>query len=140
MVDFHLRPIELDDQERLHVERIAGMHEFLGGLDRRLVHHLHAARDDAGADDAADALAGILRGCESDQQRAGAFRLPEDAHGHLGDDAEETLRAVDDAEKVVAAGVEMPAADAHDVAVHQHDLAAKHVVRGHAVFEAVHAA
>ena len=52
MVDLGLRAVELDDQQRLDVERIAGMHEFLGGMDRGLVHHLHAAGDDAGADDA----------------------------------------------------------------------------------------
>ena len=61
VVDLGLRAVELDDQQRLDVERIAGMHEFLDRMDRRPVHHLHAARDDAGADDPADAFAGVLR-------------------------------------------------------------------------------
>ena len=72
MIDLGLRPVELDDQQRLDVERIAGMDEFLDRVDRRLVHHLHAARNDAGADDAADAFAGVLRGREADQHRARA--------------------------------------------------------------------
>ena len=35
MVDFGARAIQLDDQERLDIERIAGMDEFLGGVDGR---------------------------------------------------------------------------------------------------------
>ena len=46
-----LRAVELDDQQGLGVERIAGVDEGLGRVDRRAVHHLHPARDDAGADD-----------------------------------------------------------------------------------------
>ncbi len=61
MVDFSLRTVELDDQQRLDIERIAGVDEILGGLDGVAVHHLHAARNDAGADDGADALAGVFR-------------------------------------------------------------------------------
>jgi hypothetical protein len=56
MIDLGLWAIDLDDQQRLDVERIAGMHEFLDRMDRRLVHHLHAAGDDARADDPADAF------------------------------------------------------------------------------------
>ena len=46
-VDLDAGTVEFDDQERLDVERIAGMDEGFGGVDRRLVHHLHAARNDA---------------------------------------------------------------------------------------------
>ena len=140
VIDLGLRPVELDDQQRLDVERIAGMHELLGRVDRRPVHHLHAAGDDAGADDARDAVAGVLRAREADQHRARGLRLLQDAHGDLGDDAEQPFRAGDDAEQVVAAGVEMLAADPHHLAGHQHQLAAEHVVGGHAVFQAMHAA
>ena len=65
VVDLGLRAVELDDQQRLDVERIAGMDELLDRMDRRPVHHLHAARNDAGADDAGDAFAGILGRRES---------------------------------------------------------------------------
>ena len=67
VIDLGGRPIELDDQQRLDVERIAGVDELLGGVDRGLVHHLHAAGDDAGADDARDAFAGILGARKADQ-------------------------------------------------------------------------
>ena len=116
------------------------MDEFLGRVDRRLIHHLHAARNDARADDLADAFAGVLRGGKPDKQRARAFRLFKNAHGHLGHHAEQPFGAVDDPEEVIAAGIQMLAANAHDLTVHEHDLAAEHVVGGHAVFEAMYAA
>ena len=141
VIDLGLRPVELDDQQRLDVERIAGMHEFLGRVDRRPVHHLHAAGNDAGADDAARRS---RRRPPIDAKPISTARAVsgflQDAHGDLGDDAEQALRAGDDAEQIVAAGVEMLAADAHDLAGHQHHLAAEHVVGGHAVFQAMHAA
>ena len=64
----------------------------------------------------------------------------QDAHGDFGDHAEQAFRAGDQAEHVVALGVEMLAADADHLAGHQHDFAAEHVVGGHAVFQAMHAA
>ena len=75
MIDLGERTVQLDDQHRLDVERIAGMNEFLGGVDRRPVHHLHAGGDDAGADDARDAFAAVFRRGKADQRRAGALRL-----------------------------------------------------------------
>ena len=94
MVDLGRRAVELDDQQRLDVERITGVDEFLGRVDRRLVHHLHAARDDAGADDARDAVAGVFRRREADQHRARGLRLLQDAHGDFGDDAEQPSEPV----------------------------------------------
>ena len=140
MIDLGARPVELDDQQRLDVERIAGMNELLGGVDRGPIHHLHAAGNDAGADDAGDAFAAVLGSSKADERRPRAFRFLQDAHRHFGDDAEQPLRAGDDAEEIVAAGIEMPAAEPHNLAGHQHQLAAEHVVGGHAVFETVHAA
>ena len=140
MIDLGRGPVELDDQQRLDVERIAGVDELLGGVDRGLVHHLHAAGDDARADDARDAFAGILGARKADQHRARGLRLLQDAHRDLGDDAEQALRAGDDADQVVAAGVEMLAAEAQHLAGHQHHFEAEDVVGGHAVFQAMHAA
>ena len=140
LVDLDCGAVELDDQERLDVERIAGVDEGLGGVDRGLVHHLHAAGDDAGADDPRHAFAGGFDLGKADHQRARRLRLLQDAHGDLGDDAEQPLRARDDAHQVVAGILRRLAADAQDLAAHQHDLAAEHVVGGHAVFQAMHAA
>ena len=140
VIDLRLPAVQLDDQQRLDVERIAGMHELLDRMDRRAVHHLHAAGDDAGADDAPDAGTGIFRCRKSDQQRARGLRLLEDTDGDFGDDAEQPLRPGDDAEQIITVGIEMLAADAQDLAGDQDDLDAEHVVRGHAVFQAMHAA
>src|SRR5262249_30918499 len=49
-------------------------------------------------------------------------------------------RAVDQPEHVVAGSIEMLSADAEDLARHQHDFTAKHVVGRHTVFQAMHTA
>ena len=140
MVDLGPGTVELDDQDRFHVEGVAGMDEFLHRMDGRPVHHLDAGGNDPGPDDAADAGAGVPGVGKADQDGARAFRLLEDPHRDLGDDAEQPLGADEDPEQVIAAGIEMLAAQPDHVAVHQHDLAAEHVVRGQSVFEAVHPA
>ena len=73
------------------------MDEFLGGVDRGPVHQFHAAGNDAGADDARDAFAGILGALETDQQGARGLGFFQDAHGDFGDDAEQAFGAGDDA-------------------------------------------
>ena len=140
MIDLGARAVELDDQQRLDVERIAGVDEFLDRMDRRPVHHLHAAGDDAGADDARDAFAAVLGFVKADQRRARALRFFQDAHGDFGDDAEQPFGAGDDAEEIVAAGIQVLAAEPQHLAGHQDQFAAEQVVGGHAVFEAMHAA
>ena len=77
---------------------------------------------------------------EADQHGARGLGLRQDAHGDLGDHAEQAFGAGHQAEQVVAVGVEVLAAEADDVAVGQHQLQAQHVVGGEAVFQAVHAA
>ena len=139
-IDLDARAVEFDDQQRLDVERIAGMHEGFGGVDRGLVHHLHAARNDAGADDPRHAFAGRLDLGKADHQRPRGLRLLQDAHRDLGDDAEQAFGARDDAHQVVAGILRGLAADAQDLAGHQHNFAAQHVVGGHAVFQAMYPA
>ena len=78
MIDLDARPVEFDDQQRLAVERIPRVDKILRRVDRRPVHHLHAARNDAGADDVGDALSALLAGWKSDQQcarRLGFLRM-----------------------------------------------------------------
>ena len=53
VVDLGKGTVELDDQDRFHIERIAGMNEFLHSVDGRPVHHLDARGNDPGRDDAA---------------------------------------------------------------------------------------
>ena len=102
-IDLDAGTIEFDDQQRLDVERIAGMNEGFGGVDRRSVHHFHAARDDPGADDPRHAFAGRLDLCEADHQRPRRLRLLQDPHRDLGNDAEQAFGPRDDSHQVVAA-------------------------------------
>ena len=139
VVDLGHGPVEFDDEERFGVERIAGVRKGLGRLDRELVHHLHAGRDDAFRDHPADARGpGADRG-EAEQRRPGALGLRPDLHRDLGNDAEQALRARDHAEQVVARGVRVPAADPQHVARHRDQLDPGDVVRCHPVLEAVDA-
>ena len=140
MIDFGFRSVELDDQQRFDIQRIAGVHELLDRGDRRAIHDFHAAGNNSGTDDARDTFAGIFRRREADQHRARGFRLLQDAHGHFGDHAEKAFRAVDQTEQIVAGRVEMLAAETQHFAGYQHDLAAQYIVGGHSVFEAMHAA
>ena len=48
--------LDLDDQQRLDVERVAGLGVGLADGDRRLVHELDGDGDDARRDDGGDAL------------------------------------------------------------------------------------
>ena len=65
-----VRALDLDDQQRLDIERIAGMGERLADLDGRLVHELHGDGHDAGADDGGDARRPPAR-CESKPNSTG---------------------------------------------------------------------
>ena len=116
------------------------MDEVLGGVDGGFVHHLHAAGNDAGADDGGDAVARRLVRGEPDEEGARAFGLLQDAHGDLGDDAQKPFGAGHQPEKVVALAVQVLAAEADDLAVDEDHLQAQEVVRRQPVFQAVHAA
>ncbi len=122
MIDLDRRAVEFDNQKRLGLARIAHMDKILRRLDRGLVHHFHAARNDARRDNAGDAGSRRFAGIEGNQQRAGGFRRAEDAHGDLGHDAEHALRANDEREEIVARLVKMAPAEPDDLAGHQHHL------------------
>src|SRR5690606_36487553 len=109
-------------------------------MDGRTVHHLHASGNNADADNIRNALAGLLARGEADQQGTGRVRLSEYAHRHLGDHAEQALRAGHEPEQVVTLAVEMLSAEAYDLAIHQHHLDAEYVIGCQTVFEAMHAA
>jgi len=88
LIDLDTGTIEFDDQQRFDVERITRLDESFGGVDRRPIHHFHAAGDDAGADDPRHAFAGRLDLGEANHQGARRLRLLQDSHRDLGDDAE----------------------------------------------------
>ncbi len=140
MLDLRLRPVELADDERLRLARIAGRAEILRRVHGGSVHHLQPRGNDAVRDDRGDAGPGVLDARERHQHGTGTLRFRQDAHRHLGDDAEHALRADHDAEQIISPAVEMLAAEADDLPVRQHEFDAEDVVHGETVFEAVHAA
>ena len=122
VVDLDRRAVELDDQQALGVHRIARADIGLGALHGVLVHHLHAAGDDARGDDGGDAVGRARFGREAQQHGARRRRLAQQPHRHFGDDAQQAFGAGHQAHQVVAFGVEMLAAQPHDLAGHQHHL------------------
>ena len=135
-----LRAVQFDDQQGRAVDGIADLHERLGGADRRIVHHLQARRNDARRNDVADHRARRFHRVEPQEQRFGGFRLWQDAHGHLGDDAQQTLGPGDQPQQIITLGVHRLAAQAHHLAAHQHQFAAQQVVGGQTVLQAVNPA
>jgi hypothetical protein len=108
--------IELDDQQRLDIERIADLDEGLGGVDRGTVHHLHAAGMMPAAMTSATHWPALSTSGSRSAARGRSRASRQDAHGHFGDDAEQPFRADDDAQQIVARRIERPAADAHHLA------------------------
>ncbi len=137
--DLLLVALDLDDEQRLDVERVAGFGIGLDDRDRRPVHIFDGDGDDPRADDGGNALSGRLARGKADQHRPRRLGLRQDPQRRLGDDAELPLRADDEGEEIVALRIRIGPADLDDVAVDQHHLEAKHVVRRHAVLEAVRA-
>ena len=137
VLDLRVRALDLDDQHRLDIERVAGLGEGLADLDGRAVHVFQRHRDDAGADDRGDARARHRSRIETDQGRARALRLAQDAHRRLGDDAELALGAGDQAEQVIARRIEMRAAELDDGAIDEDHGDTEQVVGGDPVFQAM---
>ena len=134
------RALDLDDQQRLDIHRIAGLREGLADLDGGLVHELDGDGNDARADDIGDAGPRLFRTVEAEEHRARALGFGDEAHRRLRDDAELALAAANDAEQVQPPGIERLAAKLDDRAVDEHQLDAEQVVGRHAVFQAVRAA
>ncbi len=121
------------------MQRVAGMDKILCHLDRGLVHHLHAGRNDARGDDRPDRVGGAAVGGKADQGGTLGLRLGQQAHGHFGNDSQQTLRT-DQQPHHVQARLVVAAAEADHVAVQRDEFDGEDIVAGHAVFQAMHAA
>ena len=131
---------DLDDQHGFGIQRVAGVGEGLAGVDAGFVHEFEGDRNDAGGDDGVDGRTRDFGAVEGGEHGAGAFGAAEDADGDLGDQAELAFGAGDEAEPVVAGGVEVGAADGDDLTLDGDEFQAEEVVGGDAVFQAVGAA
>ena len=136
-VEADFEAVDFDDQHRLGVEREAEVKRRFDGDDDALVHHFERGRDDAGADDAADRLRGVVDRVEHGEHRAVALRIAGEPDPDFGDDGERALAADDRADQVEAGRIFGRAAEADDLALGRDDFEAEDVVDGDAVFERV---
>ena len=141
LLDLHGDAVELDEQERLGVLRVAGVVGLLGRDDRERVHHLDRGGQDPGRDDRGDGLArrvdrrGTPRGaCVT----ASGLRTMRSVISRR--DPERALGADEGAEQVGPVRVERLAAELDELAVGEHDRQPGDVVDREAVLEAVRAA
>ena len=115
---------------------------MIGLFDRRqnaLVHQFHRRGNDAGRDDLADGVAGVVHRVEDRPHRAVVLRIGRQPDPDLGDDAQRAFAADQQAGQIEAGRV-VDRAELHDRAVAQHDLDAEHVIDRHAVLERVRSA
>ena len=130
--------VDFDQQDRLGVERKAEVKRRFDGDQNALIHHLQRRGDDAGADDLADRVGGVVD--RSRTRRAcvrTAFGLRVSRTQTLVTMAKRPLAADDRAGQVEPGRIFGRAADLHDAAVGQHGLDAQHVIDGDAVLERV---
>ena len=77
---------------------------------------------------------------KADQQSLGGLRLLQNSHRHFRDDAEEVLRSGQNPKDIEAAAIQMLAAKAQDLAVHQDHFQAENIVRRQTILQAMNAA
>jgi hypothetical protein len=139
-VETRFESIDLHDEDRPGVEREPELERLLHRPKDELVEHLESTRNDAGADDVADRVGGIVDRLEDAEHRPVRFGIPRDPHPHLRDDAERPFRADDHAGQIVARHPLDRPPNLDDTPVRHHDLDAKDVVDSDAVLERVRAA
>ena len=140
ILDLAFRAFHFDDQHRLGVHRISSLREGLANLDSGLIHELDRHGDEPIGDDRRNATPCRFGGREADEDRARAFRLAQNAHGHFCHDAELAFGADDKPKQVVALRIEVVAAEFSDLAVHQNHLDFQDVIGCHAILQAMRAA
>ena len=116
------------------------MDEGFGGVNGRLVHHLHSRRDDAGRNDPGHAIASLLGRTKPQQNRARGCRFVQNAHRDLGHHPEQAFRTGHQAKKVIGVGIKVFAAKFQNFAADKHKFDAQNIVGGQPVFQAMHPA
>ena len=136
LVDLRVRALDLHNQQRLAIG-VACLGVVLDHLQHLAVHKLNGHGQHARLDDVGHAGARHLVAVKAHQHRPRAFWLAQDAQRGFGHHAHLTLGPADQPQQVIAARIQMRAADFHHRAVHLHHGHAHQVVRGHAVFQAM---
>ena len=137
LIEPGLEPVDLDQQNRLGIQRKAEMECLLDGHQDALVHHFQSGRHDASADNGANRIRGIGNRFEDAQHGAPALWIARQSDPGLGDDGQSPLAADKQAGQVEPRGVFGRAAELHDLAVGQDSLDPQHVIHRYAVLERV---
>src|SRR5580700_7947071 len=137
--DFGDGAVELDEEKGAAVG-VVGVDGGFGGLDGESVHHFDGSGEHASGNDAADGGAGFVGAREGGEEGLHAFGALDDAENHFCGDAESAFGADENAEEVVAEGVEGFSAEVDQGAVGEDDFEAEDVGGGEAVLETVGAA
>src|SRR6267378_576563 len=135
--------VEFDDQYRSGVEWKTKLISGFDGLGYELVHHFHRAGNDAGSDDIADGLAGIIDALEDAQHCLVSLRRPNEPDQDASNDAEHSFATDGGAAQIVAAGFFAPVGfgpEPDDLAIGQYHFKAEHVIGRDAKFERVRSA
>src|SRR6266704_3271580 len=107
--------VQLDEEHRARVLRIAGARALIDRADHQLVEHLERRRDDAGGDDRRDRLGRLLDGPERGEDGLHRLGHVEEPHRDRRHEAERPLGADGQAREVVAGAVGDLAAEPHDL-------------------------
>ena len=126
--DLRLRPVHLDQQHRLRVEREAGLQHGFDRGDRRLVDHFQRRRHHARGDHRAHRVARLAHRVVDRQQRAHRGRRGHQPHQRLRHDPHRALAADHAADQVVARLIARRVADSLHLAIGRDQHQLEHVV------------
>ena len=113
------------------------MDVVLDSAKRPAVYHFASGGSDASRSDFGDGAGGVVDGVEDGQQGFDSFGFASELHGDFGDEGQRALAADKEAAEVVARRVAVPAADAHDFAIGEHEFERGHMVDGDAIGQRV---
>ena len=132
-------PVHLDHQHGAGIGWEAELECLFHRRQNALVHQFHGGGDDAGRDDLAHGVAGVVDRVENGPHRPVVLRIGRQPDPDLGDDRQRALAAHQHADQIEPGGT-IDGSELNDRAVAQHGLHAENVVDGHAVLERVWAA
>ena len=135
--DFGRGAIDVDEHDRVGVERVAGVVELLQPGDALSVEPFHRGGDDTGGDDRGDGIGGGPGSGERTHQAVGDFGDRAERDGGLGDDPQRAFGSDEDTEQVRSVVV---CTEGDGGPVGEHDFRGEDVVVGDAVLQGVRAA
>ena len=134
------RSIHLGNQHGGCVQRITARHALLHRPHHGGIHHLQRRRNDPRRDDVGHGPGGIRHVVVNRQKRHYRLGRRKNPHDQFGYDTERPLAADQQPAKVITRRIPGRPANPHNLATGKDQGHPKHVICGHAVFQAVRAA